>query len=105
MGEHTTYGKCSGCRRWVTRDEMLSIHTDIYDASNKRRVIRQRYCPACFEQEVQRLSEMEWDRVVVEEFAMAPFPAGPPPSDAVIAERMREARREAPAVDKRDGNR
>jgi hypothetical protein len=87
---------------------MLSIHTDIYDASNRRQVIRQRYCPACFEQEVQRLTGREWDRVVVEEAALSPFPAGDPPADAVVVERMRtmrEARRVAPAVDKQDGNR
>lgn len=109
MAEHTTYGKCSGCRRWVTRDEMLSINTDVYDASNRRRVFRQRYCPTCYEHEVERLTEIEWRHVVVEEFALSPFPSGEAPPDAVVLERMRverEARRVTePLVDKQDGNR
>ena len=106
MGDHTTYGKCSGCRRWVSRDEMLSIHTDIYNASNRRRVIRQRYCPACFNGEVDRLSNVEWDHIVVDGSALDLMPDGSFPSDAVILEQTRldlEARkREALSVDKRD---
>ncbi len=105
MGDHTTYGKCSGCRRWVTRDEMLSIHTDIYDASNRRRVIRQRYCPSCFDQEVERLASVEWTHVVVEGAALALMPDGSFPPDEVILERTRlERETRQRSVDKREGN-
>jgi len=92
IDERATYGKCSGCRKWVLRDEMLSIHSDVYDASNRRRVVRQRYCPACFGSEVERLRNAEWDHVVVEGFTLAPMPDGSDPSNEIILERSRLAR-------------
>jgi len=100
MDDHAAYGKCSGCRKWVLRDEVLSIHTDIYDASNRRRVIRQRYCLPCFELEVKRLEGREWDHMVVGGHILAPMPDGSMPSDEEIRERMRAGG----AVDKRSGN-
>jgi hypothetical protein len=105
MGDHATYGKCSGCRRWVSRDEMLSIHTDVYNASNRRRVIRQRYCPVCFNGEVERLANIEWDHIVVDGEALAPMPDGSFPSDEAILDRMflaQEARKQEQEARKRE---
>lgn len=91
MGEHTLFGFCSGCRKWVSRDEMLSINTNVYSAENNKVVIRQRYCPVCAREETERLKSREWDHIVVTTQALAPMPDGSAPSDSVIRERGRLA--------------
>jgi hypothetical protein len=92
MGEHTLYGRCVGCGRWVPRDEMLSINTNLYDAMNRKTVVRHRYCPGCFDRERQRAQSMMWDHIVVSGRDLAPMDDGSFPTNEVIWERRRMAR-------------
>jgi len=91
MREHTSFGFCSGCRKWVPRDEMLSINTDVYSAENNKVIIRQRYCPTCAKEETERLESRQWDHIVVTAKELAPMPDGSAPSDELIRERGRIA--------------
>ena len=90
--ETMRYARCTGCGRWVLRDEMLGINTDLYDAENRREVVRQRYCPPCAADERARLLDRQWDHMVVRSEALAPLPDGCFPSNEVIWERERQLR-------------
>lgn len=92
MGDHTLYGFCKGCQRWVPRDEMLSINTALYDAQNRKHVIRHRYCPPCYETERARVQGRMWDHIVVTESDLAPGTDGNPPTNEEVRERRRLAR-------------
>lgn len=59
---NTKYGFCKGtCRRWVPRDEMLSINVSVYNRENDEYKIPLRYCPNCWEKMVDYFSTMRWD--------------------------------------------
>lgn len=89
MGEHTSYGRCGGCGAWVPRDEMLCVNTNLYDAQNRKEVVRQRYCPGCFVVEASRARAHMWDHIVVSACDLAPLEDGSVPSNEVIWERNR----------------
>jgi hypothetical protein len=42
------------------RDEMLSINVDVYDARNRKTIIRMRFCPVCHREKQKELSGFEW---------------------------------------------
>ena len=81
------YGWCPGCERWVPRDEMLSFNTDVYDAENRREVVRQRYCPVCADEERVRLEQRRWKDLLVRAEALELLPDGSFPSRELIWER------------------
>jgi hypothetical protein len=76
---------------------MLSISTNLYDAMNRKTVVRHRYCPGCFDRERQRAQSLMWDHIVVSAQDLAPMEDGSFPPNEVIWERRRQARQRAEA--------
>jgi len=64
MSAHTQYGFCIGCKKWVPRDEMLSINVAIYDADNKVERVRIRSCPVCHEKRAEEFRAWNWNHVL-----------------------------------------
>lgn len=65
MSTNTKYGFCRGeCRKWVPRDEMLSINVSVYSADNEEKRIQLRFCPACHKKVEADISKMVWDNVL-----------------------------------------
>ncbi len=92
MGRHSLYGFCVGCGQWIPRDEMLSIHLNLFDAHNQKEVVRHRYCVGCFTRERERALSLKWDHVVVTEQELLPLADGGMPPPDVVRERHRVAR-------------
>jgi len=64
VGANTKYGFCRGCKKWVPRDEMLSINVSVYDAQNNERRIPLRFCPSCHKKKIEETEELRWDNVL-----------------------------------------
>lgn len=67
MSAHTQYGFCTGCQKWVPRDEMLSINIAVYNSANEATRVRVRSCPKCHHVRFAEFKKMEWDHVLKSE--------------------------------------
>jgi len=61
MSNNRKYGFCRGCKKWIPRDDMLSINVSVYDRENMEIRIPLRFCPECHEKKKDELDEIKWD--------------------------------------------
>ena len=64
VGVNTKYGLCRGCKKWIPRDEMLSINITIYDAENKEERVPIRLCPSCHKRKQEEFKKIRWDNIL-----------------------------------------
>jgi len=61
MGDYTKYGMCGGsCKKWVRRNDMLSINISVYDNDNVEEKIRMRFCQRCHVEARDGFRNHEW---------------------------------------------
>ena len=64
MSQHTKYGYCRGAKRWVARDEMLSVNVKGYNDRNEEEKIQMRFSPDAYKQFMEVCRSYRWDNLL-----------------------------------------